>query len=716
MHDLTLSFSIAIRHAALLLLCGVLLAACSGGSGQAPSTGKSFQGQAIKGILAHATIRVYDPESNTTVAHTRSDGDGMFNVVIPEQHDDIYLVELSVNDDTRMRCDHPQGCENASGDWEAFGSWIKPAHSFQLTGYINAQNGTHINLSPFSHVVVGTARELPGGVNAQNLATASAWVADTFKLAMSLNSVWPDITIPDDIARSRTTELAMAIYAAAFLELSDEYFVAGGVHLDALPLYDLVNEAAAIAQALSQQTAGNDGSRMALLSEQASTYAASLYNAPLQIISPPLSQAVNEDQAVIFRVDAQSGDGNIVYQWYKNGSPIPNATQSTFSLTAATLADTGTYYVVVSDVDEQLQSNSALLIVNEVIDPVVITAQPRSTSVTEGQTIHLDVQVSGDGPFSYQWQKGGSILPNATQANLTISNSTLGDAGSYRVTVSNAVSEVSSDYVNVVVTQSVAPISIHTQPQSQSANTGAQVSFNVGASGGGYLAYQWFKNGVPLTNANQAQLTLNDVDQTDAGAYYVVVSNSQGSQQSQVAQLDVSTNSVDIQILSHPVSMQLTSGETASLTVAASGTESLSYQWLFNGAPIVGATSPTYTLSNVSESDAGSYRVQVSAGETSVLSSGASVSVTARPTLELAWDIPAQREDGSELPLYEISGYIIEYGYAANTFNGQVLINDATTTSYTLEDLNSGTIYLRIATIDSDGRQGNFSAPISIDL
>ena len=131
--------------------------------------------------------------------------------------------------------------------------------------------------------------------------------------------------------------------------------------------------------------------------------------------------------------------------------------------------------------------------------------------------------------------------------------------------------------------------------------------------------------------------------------------------------------------------MQLTSGETASLTVAASGTESLSYQWLFNGAPIVGATSPTYTLSNVSESDAGSYRVQVSAGETSVLSSGASVSVTARPTLELAWDIPAQREDGSELPLYEISGYIIEYGYAANTFNGQVLINDATTTSYTLQ-------------------------------
>jgi hypothetical protein len=52
-------------------------------------------------------------------------------------------------------------------------------------------------------------------------------------------------------------------------------------------------------------------------------------------------------------------------------------------------------------------------------------------------------------------------------------------------------------------------------------------------------------------------------------------------------------------------------GSNATFTVTAFGALPLSYQWRFNGAPIGGATTNTYTRSNVQPADAGSYSVVV---------------------------------------------------------------------------------------------------------
>ncbi len=705
-----------LGHFLAILLAGIAISACSGGSDQAPNNSLSVRGQAIKGIIANADIFVLDSATRQPLTTSQTDDQGLFTVALPSPLASTYLLELRSNDTTRMRCDSPQGCENNLGEWQAFGEWITLPNNFRLLGFINPSLSTRVNLSPFSHIIAGTAASLPGGITTENLAIASEWVADSFKLVLSLHSDWPDVTQASSIMESPDRELALAIYSAAFMQLPESFFGSEGAHLDDLPLYELVSEAAEIASALGNQLGGSNASRMEQLASQANGYATSLYNAPLQITAQPLSQIVNEGQGVMLRVNAQSGDGNLRYQWYRDGQIITGATGSTLSIASATLSDTGTYYVSISDVDEQLQSNTALLTVNEIIDPVVITTQPSGTTVTEGQAINLSVQVSGDGPFSYQWQKGGSLIPGATQSSLLIANSQLQDAGSYRVIISNAVSEVPSAYVNVVVTQAATPVSIQSQPESRTARIGEDVSFNVSATGSGFISYQWFKNGVALSNANQSQLRLTTIDESAAGNYYVRVSNSLGSLQSATASLTVTTDSVDIQILSHPVSIQLAPGESTNLAVAANSSQTLSYQWLFNGLPISGANSPTHAINNASELDAGLYRVRISTADQSVESNSAMVSISALPSLQLSWDIPSHREDGSELPLYEIDGYRIEYGYSPNQYSGQVLINEATTTSYLLEDLSSGTLYLRIATIDSDGRLGEFSAPISVSL
>ncbi|HZZ58195.1 MAG TPA: protease pro-enzyme activation domain-containing protein, partial [Opitutaceae bacterium] len=62
----------------------------------------------------------------------------------------------------------------------------------------------------------------------------------------------------------------------------------------------------------------------------------------------------------------------------------------------------------------------------------------------------------------------------------------------------------------------------------------------------------------------------------------------------------------------------LNPGDSLTLTADASGASALSYQWYFNGQAIPGATGPSYTISDYSGSEAGSYSVTVtdSAGST----------------------------------------------------------------------------------------------------
>ncbi|HZZ57188.1 MAG TPA: glycoside hydrolase family 9 protein [Opitutaceae bacterium] len=69
---------------------------------------------------------------------------------------------------------------------------------------------------------------------------------------------------------------------------------------------------------------------------------------------------------------------------------------------------------------------------------------------------------------------------------------------------------------------SVTP-TITAQPASQSITTGGTAQFAVSATGPGTLTYQWCFDGVPLSGATNATLSLSGVAATQAGAYTVVV-------------------------------------------------------------------------------------------------------------------------------------------------------------------------------------------------
>jgi hypothetical protein len=124
----------------------------------------------------------------------------------------------------------------------------------------------------------------------------------------------------------------------------------------------------------------------------------------------------------------------------------------------------------------------------------------------------------------------------------------------------------------------VAP-TIVTQPTSRTVSSGTTVSFSVVASGSDPKFYQWKKDGVNISGANDATLQLAGVTSGDNGSYTVSVTNACGSVTSNAAVLTVST--------------LLTAfywyGDTDPFTQLNSGVDALTYSGTVNfasGSPI----------------------------------------------------------------------------------------------------------------------------------
>ena len=97
------------------------------------------------------------------------------------------------------------------------------------------------------------------------------------------------------------------------------------------------------------------------------------------------------------------------------------------------------------------------LVTTGITTPVAPTApsfsqQPVApTELWVGKTLTLTASATGSRPISYQWRKNGTPIPDATSAQLIISNVQFSDSGAYTVVAQNAVSSVTSNPVQVTV-------------------------------------------------------------------------------------------------------------------------------------------------------------------------------------------------------------------------------------------------------------------------
>jgi alpha-tubulin suppressor-like RCC1 family protein len=143
-------------------------------------------------------------------------------------------------------------------------------------------------------------------------------------------------------------------------------------------------------------------------------------------------------------------------------------------------------------------------------------------------------------------------------------------------------------------------------------------------------------------------------------------------------------------ITNQPQSTNVLAGSNATFKATASGSPTPGYQWSFNGVNLVnsthigGATGTTLTVSNVTATDAGNYRVGVTNSHGGVVSSNATLTVLFPPTVTIQ---PKGRTVfvGAQLALSAATTGTQPLGYQWH-FNGANL-NGATNTTLLLANL-----------------------------
>jgi polygalacturonase/PKD repeat protein len=259
------------------------------------------------------------------------------------------------------------------------------------------------------------------------------------------------------------------------------------------------------------------------------------------ITTQPQDQDLSSGNTATFTV-VPNGTLPLFYQWFYNtSSPVAGATNATLTLANVQLANDGGYSVLVSNSYGSVTSLVANLSVTNVA-PFIITDLQNQTAIP-GQNITFAVVADGSQPLSYQWYENTStLLAGASGSSFTLTNVQPANAGTYSVIVSNTLGTVSSsNAVLTVNTNPVAPLFL-TQPASISVVVGGTASFGATAIGTTPITYQWLDNSTPIPGATSSNLTIPNVQFTNAGTYTLVASNSIGTISSSNAVLTVLSN------------------------------------------------------------------------------------------------------------------------------------------------------------------------------
>jgi predicted transglutaminase-like cysteine proteinase len=349
------------------------------------------------------------------------------------------------------------------------------------------------------------------------------------------------------------------------------------------------------------------------------------------ITQQPLSASVTAGQSATFSVSASS-TAALTYQWQSLApgasgfTNIGGATSSSYTTPGTLLSDNGTQFqCVVSNSSGSVTTNT-----------VTLTVQSSGTGGSTGAFVTS--KVLGTLRNDYTGWVGMSITVGATPLNVTALGRILvaGNSGTHVLKIVNAVTGVDVPGGSAVITMTGSAgqfvYANLPSPIALNANTTYYVLSQEAAGGD-----RWYDFNTTATVAPVAGLT---GAVWGGGAPYVFVAGSAGHMYIPVDLL-YGTGTVSnpptsdpLNITQQPQSASVTSGQTATFSVAASSTTAITYQWQSqaSGASaftnIGGATSSSYTTPSTLLSDNGTqFRCVLTNGSGSVTTNAATLSV-----------------------------------------------------------------------------------------
>ncbi|KAL9952561.1 hypothetical protein ACROYT_G039830 [Oculina patagonica] len=266
------------------------------------------------------------------------------------------------------------------------------------------------------------------------------------------------------------------------------------------------------------------------------------------IVAPPMSMVVNETGPASFQCEAE-GNPEPKVTWLKQNSSLVAdkrvvPSRGGLMITGVTSQDEGMYTCVARNILEKLRHRLRCLfkfngyhfftVVRRFFNLVgaVITQNPSSVIVEEGQNVSLICQATGQPTPTITWRKAFSQLPkektSVADGKLTIRNITKADGGAYACAAKNLLGEDSAAALVTVVDELKFTL---TPPVKDVAFVSNIILLNCAAQGS--VGISWKRAGQNLPQNHvlypNGTLLLRSVSTSDAGTYLCVAKNSKRS-------------------------------------------------------------------------------------------------------------------------------------------------------------------------------------------
>jgi len=347
---------------------------------------------------------------------------------------------------------------------------------------------------------------------------------------------------------------------------------------------------------------------------------------------------VDDGVALFLRCDATSTAGEL-YQWYKAGVALTDGVKyggsrtKNLKINDVQFADTSSaYYCIVTGGCSAVRTRNAAVL----IPRILVSVQPVGFSVCPGDSVVLRTAAmpsGGDVSISYQWRRNGEALRESSRfvgvasPTLRIQGALIENTGDYTCLFIGSPSREPWSTNIARVDVSDLP-SITTQPRGDGGTPVVTICETASktltvVAAGNVAGYQWLWNGQPIFGATDPFYTASK-----PGTYAVNVKGRCNSTVVRSANVEVAHVKLPVLRTQPRATHNLVIGGSVVLTVALSdGTAPIMYQWYKNGTAIVGATSSSYELKNVTLEAGGTYACRISNACASIATDGSLVTV-----------------------------------------------------------------------------------------
>ncbi|XP_068568957.1 carcinoembryonic antigen-related cell adhesion molecule 5-like [Cebidichthys violaceus] len=288
-----------------------------------------------------------------------------------------------------------------------------------------------------------------------------------------------------------------------------------------------------------------------------------------------------------------------------------------------TVSDSGEYSILIIPNGSALQNGKCILVIHAPVSNVVVTIS--NTDLVEFSSVSLSCFVSSGSFLSFLWLNGSSEVTASDRvqltdggATLTIINVTRYDQGPFRCSVSNPVSNGSSDPVNLSISYGPENILLTLSPSQEYYVEGSNVILSCSAASTPPALYKWLLNGDLLSDTGP-EVNLMNIQMNQSGNYSCEAFNSKTlrSQTSEPSAVTVLAPVANIKVNASATDILESSSSSVSLYCSSSGS-SPSVLWL-NGSSEVTTSdrvqltdgNSTLTVANVTRYDQGPFRCHV---------------------------------------------------------------------------------------------------------